>query len=644
MADDALRGDLANATDPAKGAALVGFNTGATGDIGVQAPAILRSVLIPSQFGIVEDGTDQRLKLQALFAAAVAQKSIVRLDRNARYTTGAGLAVPDGIVIEGNGAELDIAENVAKGGLPGRSISLGSNNYIERLGINVRATIRSFFVGQGTSIYDYIQKIEDPLLSGEGGMTIHPGAQYFHGRSVSLPYAFRMIFEVDNVPVIWDGLGAILDLYVEDYAQGINIGHSDNFTIKSMITKGRHSTARVQAGHNGILLSNCRNWRAMYLELNDAGEHAFRYGGGVRGNDAQGSRNWYIDTLKTTNSGGCAFKQNPGSGEGRIGPGRIGQLIGFDVGKDSTGRNTELWRCTSVDETSIGYAEHRTSDGKNMIAAFQFNGSHNCRVDSYFVQNCASLVRIADTNSDLPSAPVTNISVLNGTANVSGNVLELSKSEPTANVGEVLITGDWHGTINTLATATLVTYSGEITLRGATHKATLPTIAGITDERARWWDIDITNINPDTGVISRSMSKRTVRGGTFSIETERFVMGDANSYGYRMTSFPQANDGLGTYGSSLMFNRPASPRPGGGLVSRQYGAAETEVGLEVHLSSPTTASNETTRRAVFLPSGAFYVPSAGAGVIVKSPNGSQWRITVDDSGTLSASSVTVAIP
>lgn len=643
MADDALRGDLANATDPAKGAALVGFNTGASGDVGVQAPAILRSVLIPSQFGIAEDGTDQRLKLQALFAAAVAQKSIVRLDRNARYTTGAGLVVPDGIVIEGNGAELDIAENVADEGSPGRSINLGSNNYIERLGINIRATIRSFLAGEGTAVYDYIQTVENELPSHQGGMIIHPGAKHFHGKSINVPYAFLMMIVREDNPV-WEGRGATLELYVENYTQGIKIGNCDNFTIKSMITKNRHSSARVEAGHNGVLLSNCRNWRAIYLELNDSGEHAFRYGGGVRGEDVQGSKNWYIDTLKVTNSAGCAFKQNPGSGTGRIGPGRIGQLIGFDVGKDGTGRNTELWRCTSVDETSIGYAESRTSDGKNMIAAFQFNDSHNCRVDSYFVQNCASLVRIADTNSDLPSAPVTNISVLNGTANVSGNVLELSKSEPTANVGEVLITGDWHGTINALATATLVTYSGEITLRGTTHKAALPTIAGITDERARWWDIDITNINPDTGVISRSMSKRTVRGGTFSIETERFVMGDANSYGYRMTSFPQTNDGLGTYGSSLMFNRPASPRPGGGLVSRQYGAAETEVGLEVHLSSPTTASNETTRRAVFLPSGAFYVPSAGAGVIVKSPNGGQWRITVDDNGTLSAISVTVSIP
>ena len=86
MADDELRSDLANATDPAKGAALVGYATPGTGAIAQTVKDKLDQNIDVRDFGFSPANTasQNQIALSAAIEAAAGRRVVIEATRTTR--------------------------------------------------------------------------------------------------------------------------------------------------------------------------------------------------------------------------------------------------------------------------------------------------------------------------------------------------------------------------------------------------------------------------------------------------------------------------------------------------------------------------------------------------------------------------------
>ena len=103
--DDALRVDLADQADTSKGSRLVAWLSNISGAVARWVSEKLADQLSFKDFGIVGDGSDETVKLQAAFAAAAGK--VLRAEPGKIYFTTDELLVPSGAEIDFCGSQLN---------------------------------------------------------------------------------------------------------------------------------------------------------------------------------------------------------------------------------------------------------------------------------------------------------------------------------------------------------------------------------------------------------------------------------------------------------------------------------------------------------------------------------------------------------
>jgi len=100
-------------------------------------------------------------------------------------------------------------------------------------------------------------------------------------------------------------------LHFSSYVRGLWILESEDFSINKVIGRKRSANAYYSPGHNGVLFSQSKKGNIRIIDVEDAGEHGVRFGGG----SIEGNSDIEIGYLRAHNVGGCGLKLRPNTGQ-----------------------------------------------------------------------------------------------------------------------------------------------------------------------------------------------------------------------------------------------------------------------------------------------------------------------------------------
>lgn len=607
MADDDLRSDLADSIDPAKGAALVGHK-------GVTAAAILRTVPIPANYGIVGDGSDETDAINAYLSDMAAIGYPARFERGALYGFH-GLLIPENAMLDGHGAEFR-----ALAGTAASTFKIGDYARVEEFLVTTnQANIGLMEMGIGASLRG--GRIVSSVTSASGTLYIHPSATYIECEAVNLNSPFHVL---NRTNALAGGSGLNGRLTARNYVRALRVDAADDWALEVDFS-GRSPAAQFEPGHNGMLINGCQRFRVPRAIIADSGEHAIRFGGDIN----RESTDWFFGDIRTSRSGGCSFKINPRS-EFPTRRGRVNTLIGEDAGYNTSGRNRSFIRLSGCQDISFGYSAHRCIETSRLVCAVQANGVEDIRINYINVDNCGELVRFVD-EGDGPG-DVTGFQILDGSA-VCNSTAAIELVKTAYSMGHVYIRATLSGSYTYYAQGAA---SGTTLLNGPVRFDICANGAAAQRHFLKTDDVQ-TRVRVGTRVYEGHVTGRIRSFRATGSPT--FNPGDiAEAEMTTVLASPNSVAGRGNFGSALEFARPGSTRRGAAVAMEQLTDFAPNTGLSVWAGSGATTTNFMRKIGTFRYDGFLELTYVGGGLIMSDDNGIRYRVKISN-GALSATQI-----
>lgn len=207
------------------------------------------------------------------------------------------------------------------------------------------------------------------------------------------------------------------DLRITSYVTGIHIRNVRGCVIKGFVAETRSPNASQQPGHNGILAGHVEDFRLEQFRIDDAGEHAVRFGGSP--NPAElNNRTMHVVKGEIRRAGKCGVKVWGGGktadrNDGISSEIRIRSVVGTDLGfGGKLGVNEDLVHLEAVRKFELLDLSVTTDRAAQSChdAVFIAGGSDG-RIEGLNVRSAArSAVWITDTVAKDEAYPVRSIS------------------------------------------------------------------------------------------------------------------------------------------------------------------------------------------------------------------------------------------
>jgi hypothetical protein len=362
------------------GSSLVVYTPAGTGAVATTVQAKLRELVSAKDFGIVGNGSDETIKLQYAFNAAIGKTIIFEAGKTYGYTQltikantqvvtyGAvfnrlAASTSQGFIIE-NGVSVDELIITTPGGASGDKGVLikGSNVLLDKLSITAAA--------QGVyNSTNYALEIESiPSGTKLSNITIN---------NFYCKYFSAGMF-IKNVELM-----TVQTALIEYYRTGVYLRDTSKSTFDNVTCVYTASTANGAPGENGLLVEStlfsgsCFNLKFTGWSVSNAGEHSYRLGGQLTIRDV------YFDNCLSSQSGSAIVVNNPSATEWHGGCGF--KVLGATSVTGQKHQNIYFNNCT-VEDINETYGSFPTGHGTGNFAGFQIAVASNVHISNTSVQ------------------------------------------------------------------------------------------------------------------------------------------------------------------------------------------------------------------------------------------------------------------
>lgn len=535
------------------------------------------------------------------------------------YRINGTLSIPAGAIITGT---LRIVTSQPTGTV----LNIGANARVETIHIRHDGTVPAAVSATiGAGFQCSLFRAEAAIETGHDFLAIdNTGAKV--ARMEFRNFARPLVLGLGGTSATVGGrFGAIV---IDRFIRGVAANRADGWTIDRLDIRGRSPNTSKSPGRNGILVSGCSGWTIGDLNVDGAGEHAFRVGGAVYGGE---SSRWKIGRFTARDTGGCVFKLADDIATTR--DWEVGSIYALGSLGEAPGRNSELMRISYAANGYIGTATARRESGTYSV----FGGLHVANVEDIHVGEidiahyAAEALAVRDQDS-VVNATAKNVTVgyLRAVGSV-GNLVAFGNG--TGQIDGIRI-GD--GYFDTDAPNLIASDAGNVISRpvevGGYLKNGSATISGAAAANAV---VNIRRASDSATLLGRGAAQ----GGDVGVVCRQFDGGNVGPdlWGGLHIEARGVSPANGAFGAGVNFSRPGSPgRRGAALVPYQDGAAENNVGLRLMAGSNVASTNALISQWAFRHNGDFEFNISGVGPVLRSPNGTRYRIVVSDAGALSA--------
>lgn len=576
MADDALRSDLANSTDPAKGAALVGYRGRNTFDR-LSDTISVRDFY--SQFPGWE--TDATALLNAFFSHVTAnpKQCVLALEPNTVYTVTGRLDSQPGMQLDGYGATISFDRTD------------GSLN--QQFTVRAGATVRNikFTVTTGHQIIRFIALLDDATMENftidSADEQVHfrdPGSNYLGclmiwGHRVSLRN-FRvnnwgipiLFYSADNV---WKEDAEIGNFVINHYTKGIITDGGIRARIHDGMFYLESTQATTNPGHNAISGGLGDHSSIDNIYIHQSGEHAIY----LSRNEQTAATGLSIKNVLVNKCGQCGLKLRWQNDVSISGYSVLDCADTSDVGTNEDGLRLEFCDRVDINGYSVKVKDRPYSCYNGAI----ISGCNNVYINGFSVDKPFSDgIRIVANTRASSGIYINGLSVLRSGA---GAVL-VDSLDTGFNISEIYIAGmlvvnpaNAAITINTLGGA-----SGNFSFSGHYVGST----AYLDDQ---------SGLVP----ISVNFTRGTVNGygrqeKTNFFDSSAYSPGESTtgSLGVIRLTNPFATEENGSYGGAIAFAGfgIASGRRKAAIAAKQMTASGNNIGITFQSTSSTTTSTD----------------------------------------------------
>ena len=230
-------------------------------------------------------------------------------------TTAFGQILPNGVRLMMDGARFRWSG--LQGGTTGAFLSVGSDGYVQGMGIDIVAasTFRRFFQSESnTKIFDS-EIIAESQINNYGGSLLDWAVRVYRSNNkidglkiVNVDKAFFAYgADGDGVPGLDNHFEGIR---VESYVTGICLRNLAGARMIAPYVKTKSANALEDPGHNGILHEGVADYLLANAQVADSGEHGIRFGG--TRNAEQFSRKIMVSNAQILRAGQTGFKMFTG--------------------------------------------------------------------------------------------------------------------------------------------------------------------------------------------------------------------------------------------------------------------------------------------------------------------------------------------
>lgn len=430
MADDALRDDLANSADPAKGAALVGYR-GRTAFDRLSDELSVRDFY--SQFPDWETDATNLLNTFFNYVAENPKQCVLALEPNTVYTVTGLLNSQPGMQLDGQGATI--------------SFNRTDNSLNQQLTIRAGATVRNikFTVTTGHQIMRFIALLDDVTMENftidsddEQTHIYHEvnnylGCLILRGHRVSLRN-----FRINNwgTPIMFYSVNTqwedaeISNFVMNHYKKGIVTGGGIRTRIHDGMFHLKSTDASTNPGNNAISGGLGDHSSIDNIYIHETGEHAIYLS---RGEETQAT-GLSIKNVLVNKCGQCGLKlrwQNDVS------------ISGYSVldcaYNNSTGTNEDGLRLENCDRVDVnGYSVKTKDSPRSCYNGAIISGCNNVYINGFSVDKPLSDgIRIVANSRESSGIYINGLSVLRSGA----GAVRVDSLEAGYNISEVYISG-----------------------------------------------------------------------------------------------------------------------------------------------------------------------------------------------------------
>ncbi|ENU24166.1 hypothetical protein F993_01482 [Acinetobacter proteolyticus] len=507
----------------------------------------------------------------------------------------AGIVIPDGVVIRGwlyidwNGQNLVGGEWIA---------TLGSAS-IDRLTISSSSALIN---------YKFLKTTNDNIKI--DNLNLSQSVETLNGNNAFSIYnnnIFIKNFESENIqrPIVAYGDGffksglKIDNIKIKNFVRGVGINYYENVKIGFAKIIGRHSSAKIYPGHNGLLLENVQSAEIDTLIIDGSGEHAVRLSNG----STDSTKNITIKSIYAYRTGGCAFKINSLKGY-NVKNIRVDHIYGEDIGDINATSNQEIVRLSHVENISIGdIVSKKIANNSSGSQSLSLNDAKFVTVKNIFAEKNSTVPILFNTSQDGEAGEIKNIFIDNVVHTESCAAL-FNVSSSSVGIGNIFIN---NAILGATTTASMYFNSPDILITGM-----------ISIDKLKILNNSVTAIkNPPSNNFK------------YSLDTETFAtkncvggnVGYTSTYGFKLGVFdPEKSNGVlhisnnviesknGNYGSGIQIARPSSERRGAAIVVKQTGEKENNIGLSFLSGSTVIASDKLLENMLLKHNGVLNLP------------------------------------
>ncbi|CAM4231352.1 glycosyl hydrolase family 28-related protein [Bordetella muralis] len=597
MADDALRGDLANATDPTKGAALVGYygGTGSSPDDTVFAQLSSTPLRIEA-FGAVGDGvTDDTAAFQAAYAVLAGTPRPLWLEQGKNYLVTQRLVpLPAGVTLYGNGSTITYARSDSS---DTTQFSFGNYTRVLNLALHVPTgfviqRFASFGEGASADGLTISSADQQPLGGDNQDACIWAFRNNVRLRNLQihnweLPVRiYHPNFVPDNVEI--DGFK------ITSYGKGIIFASVTNARIHSGSFVGKSPTAKQDPGYNAIGGAPGNGCSISDIYIKESGEHGIYFS-----NPAAQPRGVRISNITLENTGRCGIKIR-----GYHALNIHGIVVNDCASGNRTGPNEDGLRLEQcVDVLVSGYRVMKTLKDQSCNVGAVIAGCSNVYINGFYVDTPAEhgtdittqLVVDKETGISTP-VPCHNI-YFNGFTlrNSVGSCINVRDSNDIG-IGNIHVSGvdiDAPAS-NTLTVDVPSALTGPISVNGV----------------ARTSNAYINNVNNTPGVsISLLAKDATQNPGLVNrvavLDANNFVPGNGGGSLGTLALRCAGTTGQGNYGGSISFRGIGVERRKAAIASVQNGANASQTGIAFLVTDASTIATDEVFEIARITGGGF---------------------------------------
>ena len=375
--------------------------------------------------------------------------------------------------------------------------------------------------------------------------------------------------------------------------RGLKVRYVDGFNRGDLFVFGEWVGSSAIPGHNGTLIESIKNSKIGDSYISDCGEHAFRFGCPV------GSDNFTVGDIHVKNSGGSAFKIAP-TPPFKLTNGRVGNIVGYNIGKGLQTGNKEVVRLSSLNNVNIGNIQGLVAGTRTLVMA----DVKNLTVGDVHGENMSARIVEFDMGQDMTSGDCENINigVVSGTVGGGARSAVSTYYQDGRNIKNLRIK--------------------DVLVKGYS-------VAAVGLENALISDSSI-NVTLLAGEVQNAFDKASM-GVTARVKTAigRYIGSAANAYvrGVITVDSPKmlttsSTDPSGLYISSLSvasakealggwigFSRLGSSRRAAGIALIQTDTDDTKNGLAFYTQNNSTTANEGVQMSMQLKhNGAMNLP------------------------------------